>query len=168
MSNEQESSDSTATATNVQFALRKIYVKDLSLESPQAPGIFAEQPASPTINLQLNTESRAVQGDLHEVVLILTITASAKDTDTVMYLVEVKQAGLFSLAGFDEKEMDVMVNTMCPNILFPYAREAISNLVERAGFPQLLLVPINFDALYKKHLDHAKAAAVEASSSATH
>lgn len=133
-----------------QFALQKIYIKDASFESPNPARFFSEKGLKPEVNLNLNTESSKLNDDVYEVVLNITINAQIKD-DTTVYLVEVKQAGIFAMKNIPEEQMGQMINAYCPTVLFPYAREAISGLVERGGFPQLLLAPINFDALYQQH-----------------
>ncbi len=150
--------------TAQQFVVQKIYVKDLSFESPNAAGFFSQQQVAPEINLQLNTESQQLAEQVYEIMLSITVTAKVKEQDTVMYIAELKQAGIFTMANFSEEEMPVLVNTHCPSILFPYAREAVSSMVERGGFPQLLLAPINFDALYQQHLQQAKQTAAPSES----
>lgn len=138
--------------SNREFSIQKIYTKDISLETPNTPGIFKEQ-WQPDINMQLNNNAHALEDGLQEVVLTLTVTA--KLGDKTAFLVEVQQAGIFAIKGYNQQEMGAMAGAFCPNILFPYAREAISDIVTRAGFPQLLLAPINFDALYQQHLQEA-------------
>ncbi|MEY1662931.1 protein-export chaperone SecB [Isoalcanivorax beigongshangi] len=130
------------------FHLQRFYVKDLSYEVPGAPEVFLT-PVQPRVNLQLNTEARALgdSGSDFEVVLSVTVTAENED-GKVLYLAEVVQAGIFTLVGFEGEERDHLLGAYCPNLLFPYAREAVSDLVNRGSFPQLLLQPINFDALY--------------------
>jgi len=132
-----------------QFALQKIYLKDLSFETPNSPAIFTEQ-WEPSINVELQTAGSEVGENVHDVVL--TVTVTAKLGDKIAYLVEVQQAGVFTVAGFNEQERGHMLGSYCPGILFPYAREAISDLVAKGGFPQMLLGPVNFDAMYAEHL----------------
>jgi preprotein translocase subunit SecB len=136
-------------APEKQFAIQKIYTKDMSFETPNSPKIFTEN-WEPSVEFNLGSHVEPLENNFFEIVLTLTITAKHKDT--VAYLVEVNQAGIFSLGGFSEQEMGHMVGSFCPNILFPYAREAVSDLIIRGGFPQLLLAPVNFDALYAQHL----------------
>lgn len=131
--------------------IQKIYLKDTSFESPNSPKAFTGNEWNPEINLQVNTESNHLEENHFDVALTLTVTA--QQGEDTLYLVEVKQAGVFSLSGFEEDQIPAVLGTFCPNTLFPYAREAISSLVERGGFPQLVLQPINFDALYQQHLD---------------
>ncbi|MDH5544520.1 MAG: protein-export chaperone SecB [Gammaproteobacteria bacterium] len=132
-----------------EFAIQKIYTKDISLEAPNTPEIFKEQ-WQPDINLQLNNNTQRLDENVQEIVLTLTVTA--KLGDKTAFLVEVQQAGIFTIKGYNDQEKGVMAGAYCPNILFPYAREAISDIVSRSGFPQLLLAPINFDALYQQHM----------------
>ena len=132
-----------------QFAIQKIYIKDVSFESPNAPAVFTEE-WKPDSNLELNTNGKKLEDNVYEVVLSLTVTV--KNNDKVAHLVEIQQAGIFSIAGFNDSDLSHMLGSFCPNILFPYAREAVSDIVTRGGFPQLLLSPVNFDALYAQHL----------------
>ncbi|PKM11841.1 MAG: protein-export chaperone SecB [Gammaproteobacteria bacterium HGW-Gammaproteobacteria-3] len=136
-----------------QFSIQKIYTKDLSFETPNSPKIFTEK-WEPKVDFNLGTNVQALDNSLYEVTL--TITVTVKCGDTTAYLVEVCQAGIYSLAGFSDEEMGPMVGSFCPNILFPYAREVVSDLVAKGGFPQLLLAPVNFDALYAQHLQQLK------------
>jgi preprotein translocase subunit SecB len=131
------------------FAIQKIYVKDLSFEAPNSPQCFTEE-WNPEVNLDLNTSAQGVAENNFEVLLSITVTVSNKDKNA--YLVEVQQAGIFHLEDFPDNMLRGMLGSFCPNILFPYAREAVSDAVTRGGFPQLLLNPINFDALYEQHL----------------
>lgn len=133
-----------------QFTIQKIYLRDVSLETPNSPAVFTAQEWNPQVDLQLNSTTRPLSQDgVHEVVLSITVTS--KLGDKTAYLVEVQQAGIFQLQAFSEEEKGPMLGAYCPNILFPYAREAISDLVVKAGFPQILLAPINFDAVYMQH-----------------
>jgi preprotein translocase subunit SecB len=132
--------------------LQNIYVKDASFEAPNGPNIPADQWA-PQFGLNMNTQGATVAQDLHEVVL--TITLEAKIADKVAYLVEVKQAGLFVIRGYSLDETRQIVGAFCPNVLFPYARQAVSDLILRGGFPPFLLPPVNFDALFQQSLQQA-------------
>lgn len=132
-----------------EFGIHSIYVKDVSFESPNSPAIFMEQ-IQPNIQMDLNIESNPLSEDVFEVVLTITVTAKAEDKTA--FLVELKQAGAFGLRGFDDATIGPMLGIYCPNLLFPYAREAISSLVTKGGFPQLLLEPVNFEALYAEHV----------------
>ncbi len=131
-----------------QFAIQKVYIKDISFETPYSPEIFADEWA-PTVNMNLSSEATRLKeelGDLYEVVLTVTVTVNIGEKTA--YLIEVQQAGIFHIKGFPEEMVSRMVSTICPNILFPFAREVVSDLVTRGGFPQLLLAPVNFEALY--------------------
>lgn len=137
-------------AVTKQVMLQKIHLKDASLEVPQAPQIYT-RPWQPQVDVQLGINVQNVGPDQHQVVL--TITVTAKLDEDVAYLVEVEQAGVFLVQGVnDPDEHGAVLGAYCPNILFPYAREAISDLVARGGFPQLLLQPVNFETLYHEHL----------------
>jgi preprotein translocase subunit SecB len=126
------------------LALQNVYLKDCSYESPNGPRVDGNW--NPQINLDLQTASNAVGPDAREV--ILTVTVSAKMGEVTIFLVEVKQAGLFMVRNIPEADLKRAVSTVCPGVLFPYARAAISGLVSQGGFPQFLLPPVNFDALY--------------------
>lgn len=132
-----------------QFSIQKIYTKDISFETPNAPKIFTQK-WEPALDLNLGTHVEPLENAMYEVSLTLTVTV--KIEDSTAYLVEVNQSGIFSIAGFTDQEMGPMLGSFCPNILFPYAREVISDLVSKGGFPQLILAPVNFDALYMQHL----------------
>ncbi len=144
----------TNASSEKQFAIQKIYTKDISFETPNAPKIFTQK-WEPALDLNLGTNVQNLENEMYEVSLTLTVTV--KIADSTAYLVEVNQSGIFSIAGFSEQEMGPMLGSFCPNILFPYAREVISDLVNKGGFPQLILAPVNFDALYMQHLQQAQA-----------
>ncbi|MCX7085483.1 MAG: protein-export chaperone SecB [Methylococcales bacterium] len=137
------------TTIEKQFSIQKIYTKDMSFETPNSPKIFTEK-WEPTVDFNLASNVQPLENGLYEVALTVTITV--KSEDKTAYLVEVNQAGIFTLVGFSDEELGPMVGSFCPNILFPYAREAVSDLVAKGGFPQLLLAPVNFDALYAQHI----------------
>ncbi len=131
------------------FDIRKVYVKDISVESPNAPGIFLKDPGSPEVNVDASIKaSKLEQADFYEVSLGMTITS--KIGDETAFLVEVQQAGVFHIVGLPEADLPLALEIACPNILLPFAREAVSDLVGKAGFPQLLLSPINFEGLYQQ------------------
>ncbi len=142
-----------------QFALQKIYLKDTSFEAPNSPAVFQEN-WQPQVNLNLATAARDAGENFKEVVL--TVTVEAKDKDRTAFLIEVQQAGLFVTKGFSPQELGPLLGAYCPNILFPYARETVSDLVTRGGFPQLLLQPVNFDELYTRHVQQQKTGAAAA------
>jgi preprotein translocase subunit SecB len=133
-----------ATDAGLVLALQNVYLKDCSYESPNGPRVDGNW--NPQINLDLQTGSTALGPDVREVVL--TVTVSAKQGEATVFLVEVKQAGLFVIRNIPEAEMKRAISTLCPTVLFPYARCAISQLVSQGGFPQFLLPPVNFEALY--------------------
>ncbi|MEJ2645133.1 MAG: protein-export chaperone SecB [Gammaproteobacteria bacterium] len=137
-----------------QFAIQKIYLKDASLETPNSPTVFTQE-WNPEINLQLNSDATAVAEDVHEVVLSLTVTA--KLGEKTAFLAEIQQAGIFTLQGFEQNDLGPMLGAYCPSVLYPFAREAVADLVAKGGFPQLLLSPINFDALYAQRSQEAQA-----------
>lgn len=132
-----------------QFALQRIYLKDASFEVPNAPRVFL-QAWNPEISIDLATGMAQLEdGNHYEVTLSLTVTA--KNDNQVAFLVEVQQAGIFQAIGFPDEELAPLLGAYCPNLLFPYAREAISDLVGKGSFPQLLLQPINFDAVFAEN-----------------
>jgi preprotein translocase subunit SecB len=133
-----------------QFAVQKIYLKDVSFESPNSPQVFNDSDWKPEINVQINTSSSHAAEGLYEVVLNITVTAT-QDNKTA-FLAEIQQAGLFSMSGFSEENIGGMLGAYCPEALFPFAREALAELIAKGGFPQLLLAPVNFNALYAQHL----------------
>ncbi len=138
-----------------QIAIQKIYVKDSSFESPHTPQIFSKKEWSPKTNLNLRS-SHSPGGADNNYEVVLTITIEAKEGDETFFLVELQQAGLFHIVGYDEDEFKAIVGSYCPNILFPYARESVANMVSKGGFPEFLLQPINFDALYAQGLAQAQ------------
>jgi len=138
-----------------EFAIQRIYVKDLSLEAPNTPGIFRVDEWKPNVNVDLNVKTDVLEEHLHEVILIITITAKIKEQ--AAFVIEINQAGVFTLRNFADDQVQHMLHTFCPNILFPYAREVASDLMNRGGFPPLYLAPINFEALYKQQQEKAAA-----------
>ncbi|WP_018988246.1 protein-export chaperone SecB [Aromatoleum toluclasticum] len=129
------------------FSIEKLYVKDLSLEVPGAPRIFLDR-ENPQINVQLRTEAASVDEGVYEVTLTVTVSAKLADERTV-FLVEVAQGGIFQIRNIPEGDLEPVTMIGCPNILFPYAREAISDAITRAGFQPVVLAPVNFEALYQ-------------------
>ena len=134
-----------AEATGPSFTVEKLYVKDVSFEAPSTPQVFNES-GQPQLQMNLNQRVQKLADTAFEVVLGITLTCTLGEK--TMYLAEVQQAGVFGLVGFDEMTLDVMLGTHCPNALYPYARQAIGELVQSGGFPPFLLQPINFDSLY--------------------
>ena len=137
------------------FSIEKIYVKDLSVELPNAPQCFLEREAA-QIEVQLGSSGNAVGEGTFEVSLTATITA--KVGDKTQFLVEVVQAGIFLIQNVPDADIEPIVAVACPNILFPYAREAVSDCVTRAGFPPVLLAPVNFEAVYRQRAEAAQGA----------
>ncbi len=131
------------------FGIEKLYVKDLSLEVPNAPAIFLEQDA-PEVSIQLNTAGQMVGENAYEVVL--TVTVTAKLGEKTVFLVEVGQAGVFRIVNVPEEQLEPLIAIACPNVLFPYAREAVSDAVVRAGFQPIVLQPVNFEGMYMQRL----------------
>lgn len=134
-----------------QFAIKKIYTKDISFETPNSPQIFQDEKKwAPEIDVSLSNRSAAVGEDIYETILSITVTS--KLDEKVAYLVEVHQAGQFFIKGLQEEELRELLGSYCPNLLFPFVREAVSSLVVKGGFPQLLLAPVNFELLYAQHM----------------
>ncbi len=145
---EQQAADEAQTPQQ-QFAIQKVYLKDVSLETPNSPSIFT-MTGEPAMNVDLNTQSEALHEGVYEVVL--GVTATVKIQESTAFLVEVHQAGVFNAQGFNEQELGQVLGAVCPNILFPFAREAVADLVNKGGFPQLVLQPVNFDLLYMQEM----------------
>jgi len=135
------------------FSIEKIYVKDLSLEIPHAPDVFlaGEQPQ---VDIQLHNEGALIGEGMYQVVLTVTVTAKAGEK--TMFLVEAAQAGIFQIRNVPEADLDPLLATACPNILFPFARETVSDVINRAGFPPVYLSPVNFEAIYLQRLQQAQ------------
>jgi preprotein translocase subunit SecB len=142
----------TEAAQNTQpvFSIEKVYVKDISLEIPNAPAIFLERD-QPQVDIQLHHNSTGVEDGVYQTTLTVTVTAKIKDK--TMFLVEVSQAGVFVCRNIPATELEAVLAIACPNILFPYIREVISDVVVRAGFPPVLLAPVNFEAIYQAQRD---------------
>ena len=158
MTEQQQPDAGAGEASGQVFEIRKIYLKDMSFESPLVPGLFTEQRDwRPEFNVQLNAESTPLHDAMYEVVL--SITVSAKVADQTAWLVEIKQAGLFRIEGFPKETLAHMLGSYCPGQLFPFAREAVADLVGKGGLPGFVLAPINFDALYAQHLNKLRQSA---------
>jgi preprotein translocase subunit SecB len=134
------------TGVGVQVNLHTVYLKDSSYESPNGPRLPNNQPWEPKFQLNMNTSAEELSPEVREV--LLTITVEAKQGDATLYLVEVKQAGLFSIAGASGEDLKRLLGSFCPSVLFPYAREVVSDLIIKGGFPNFLLPLVNFDALF--------------------
>lgn len=141
------------------FAIEKLYVKDLSVEVPNAPAIFSEH-TGPEVGIQLQTAAQNLGDDAFEVVL--TVTVTAKIGDKTMFLVEVGQSGIFRVRNIPAENLEPLLSIACPNILFPYAREVVSDCVSRAGFAPVVLQPVNFEALYAARAQQQEAEAAPA------
>ena len=138
-----------AAGATAQLSINRIYLKDASFEAPGAPQVFAEQ-GQPQLQLNLSQKVATVAENAYEVVLTVTVTCTLNEKTA--YLAEVQQAGLFGASGFDPKGLEAVLSTYCPNSLFPYARQAVSEMVQAGGFPPLFLQPINFDQLYAEQV----------------
>ncbi len=146
------------------LTISKIYLKDFSFESPQTPQIFRQTDWQPKTDLNLRSSHTVIDEGHHEV--LLTLTVEAKAEDKTIFLVELQQAGLFEIIGYSDEELGAIVGSYCPNILFPYARETIASLIQKGGFPEFVLQPINFDALYVQ--SQQQKAAAQAGAQETH
>ncbi|ANF56633.1 protein-export chaperone SecB [Halotalea alkalilenta] len=145
-----------AQSNDVQFALQRIYIKDISFEAPNSPSLF-QQPFKPKVKLDVDNGFTKVADNVYEVVVHVTAQVFNGEEQATAFLAEVQQAGLFTISGLPETQLDHTLNAFCPNILFPYARECIDNLVNRGSFPTLMLAPVNFDALYAQKQQKQKA-----------
>ena len=141
------------------FGIEKLYVKDISVEVPNAPEIYLEQ-ETPQVEIQLNTRGRGLGDGVFEVVLTVTVTATAGEK--TVFLVEVGQAGIFRIMNVPEEQLEPLIAVACPNILFPYAREVVSDAVTRAGFSPIVLQPVNFEAMYMQRQEEMASASVPA------
>lgn len=149
------STEPTATAAEEkQFAIQKLFIKDLSFESPNSPNVFTEK-WEPTVDINLSSNASKAPQDLFEVAI--TVTVTVKNNDKTAYLVEATQVGIFGVKGFPEQEMGPLLGSFCPSILFPYLREVVSDVVTKGGFPPMMLNPVNFDALYAQHAQQESA-----------
>ncbi len=142
-----------------QFAIHRIYTKDVSFESPNAPGIFLEQ-IEPKHEVNLGTRVNKIADETFEVVLSVTVTT--KFNDKTIFIVEIQQAGLFDVKGFSEQDLGPLLGAYCPNLLFPYASASVTDLITKGGFPQFILQPVNFDALLAQRQQQAAAQQAEA------
>jgi preprotein translocase subunit SecB len=140
----------------VEFNIQRIYVKDISFECPNSPEVFKKEWA-PEVSMDIDTKSKKLEEGVYEVTL--SLTATAKIGEEVAFLCEVKQAGIFAVSQLEGTQLAHCLNAFCPNILFPYAREAVSSLVTRGTFPQLNLAPVNFDALFQQAMQNKQAEA---------
>lgn len=151
MAEEQQAAAQAQESQAPVFGIEKIYVKDLSLEIPNAPQVFLQR-ETPQVGIELQNAAKVVDEGIYEVVI--TVTVTSKIEDKTVFLVEVAQAGIFQIRNVPQENIEGIIGVTCPNILFPYAREAVSDLVTRAGFPPVLLNPINFEALFLQQKQH--------------
>jgi preprotein translocase subunit SecB len=142
----------TGAGAGPQFGILRIYLKDVSFETPNSPVIFTQE-FKPDVKLQVNTSVNELEDSLFEVVLNVTVTS--QQGEKTAFLVEVQQAGIFQVQGFDAAQKSHMLGVYCPEALYPFAREAVSDLVVKGGFPQLLLAPVNFEAVYNQNRNQA-------------
>ena len=154
MSDEQNVTEQVQENAPV-FSVEKLYLKDLSLEVPHAPQIFLEQ-GEPNVEMRVATQSEKLEDNFHDVSVTVTVTAKLND-ERVMFLNEVTQSGIFRLENIPEEDEKLLLAVACPNILFPYAREAVSSEITRAGFPPVLLAPINFESMYQQQQEEGNA-----------
>lgn len=143
-------SETNQAESQQQFQIQKIYTKNISFESPKAPEIFLQE-FQPQLEVDLNVETDVLDEGMHHV--LIRVTATTKIEGTTAFLCEVEQAGIFVISGFDDSELQYLLASQCPAALFPYARETISSLVAKGGFPQLILEPVSFDAMFASHLE---------------
>ena len=139
------------TAPQQQFGIKKLYLKDASFESPDAPHSFGFTKCEPKVEMNLTNTHTEIENNLYEAVLHVTTTVRLEEK--VAFLIEIQFAGLFTIAGFKDNELKYLIGSQCMSVMFPYAREVISDMTVRGGFPPLILSPVNFDALYQQHLE---------------
>jgi len=151
----QNDAENAATQEpQAQFAIQRVYTKDVSFETPNSPAIF-QKDWKPEVKLDLDTRSNKLADDTYEVVLAVTVTVSVEEQTA--FLAEVQQAGIFTIGNMPEAQLAHMIGAFCPNTLFPYARETVANLVNRGSFPQLNIAPVNFDALFASYVQQRAA-----------
>lgn len=163
-----EQDGNTQAPNDAQFLVQKVYVKDISFETPNTPEVFKME-WKPEVEMNMSNKATPIGDDHFDVVL--TVTLTVKIGDKTAYLVEVNQAGIFLIKNLPDDVVDRMLSIVCANILFPFVREAVSDVVTRGGFPQLLLAPVNFDALYEQQKSENEArldAAAQANANITH
>jgi preprotein translocase subunit SecB len=167
MSDENQVEDSAATEQKAspEFAIQRIYTKDVSFETPNSPEVFQVE-WKPEIKLDLDTKSNKLAENTYEVILSVTVTATVEDK--VAFLAEVQQAGIFTIGNLDEAQLGHTIGAFCPTTLFPYARETVASLVNRGSFPQFNLTPVNFEGLYASYVQQRAAQANVAQSTETH
>ena len=144
----QMAEENQAVETQPVFSIEKIYVKDLSLEVPHAPQVFLTN-ESPEVEMKVATRGDKIEDGFYNVSVTVTVTAKLENEEKTMFLSEVTQSGIFRIDNIEDEDVNLLLGVACPNILFPYAREAISTTVTPAGFPPVMLAPINFEAMYQ-------------------
>lgn len=152
MSEQNKQSEVATEEAQAVLQIQRIYVKDVSFEAPNLPHVF-QQEWKPKLGFDLSTETAQLGDDLYEVTLNITVETTLEDSGDVAFICEVKQAGVFTISGLEEVQMAHCLTSQCPNILFPYARELVSSLVNRGTFPALNLSPVNFDALFVEYMN---------------
>lgn len=152
----QPTSAQATDPTQPEFGIQRLYIKDLSFEAPKSPRIFLEE-WQPELEMDIGTKTEVLAEDVHEVVL--TVTATVRVKSEVVFIAQVQQAGIFAIKNFPEDQLRPMLGSFCPNILYPYAREVVTDVVVKGGFPQLYLAPVNFDALYHQQQSESAAPA---------
>lgn len=158
MSEQNKQSEVATEEAQAVLQIQRIYVKDVSFEAPNLPHVF-QQEWKPKLGFDLSTETAQLGDDLYEVTLNITVETTLEDSGDVAFICEVKQAGVFTISGLEEVQMAHCLTSQCPNILFPYARELVSSLVNRGTFPALNLSPVNFDALFVEYMNRQQEAA---------
>ena len=143
----EDNNAATEQSSGPQFAIQRTFIKDLSFETPMGVKVFT-QAFQPKVKMDVNTRGNLIAESVHEIVLTLTITAKVEENTA--YIVELQQAGIFAINGFQEEQMSHVLGAVCPNFLFPYAREAVDSLVVKGGFPPLSIAPIDFDAIFRQ------------------
>ncbi len=152
-------------APNREFALQRVYLKDVSFETPKTPAVF-QQEWKPDTKVNLNTEVQTLGEGVYEVCLTVTVTTTLGEETA--YLAEAKQAGIFTISGFNDQERGPLLGAYCPSQLFPYVREVLSDLIMKGSFPQMVLQPVNFDALYAQHQQQLAKQQAESATEAKH
>ena len=143
----EENNAATEQPSGPQFAIQRTFIKDLSFETPMGVKVFT-QAFQPKVKMDVNTRGNSIAEGVHEIVLTLTITAKVEENTA--YIVELQQAGIFAINGFPKEQMAHVLGAVCPNFLFPYAREAVDSIVVKGGFPPLSIAPIDFDAIFRQ------------------
>ena len=149
---ETKPKDEIKSQEETRFELSKVYLKDTSFESPLAPAVFTHNKINPSIDIQLNVRSTTLDKDAGYYDVVLTVTATAKSDSNDVFLIEVQQGGVFMITGATREDLSVILEVSCPTILLPFAREAVTDLVTKGGFPQLLINTVNFEVIYNQKL----------------